>query len=130
MSTWTAARPPTATSTPLVEIVVTEALVAPAAARLHALISDALGLRPDQLVIDLADCPFADAFGLDILLRAHRRAWQLGSRLTLRNPSPRLERIFGLAHVDHVFEIVTGPAHTPPSRRRDLPNNPTPRSRP
>ena len=118
MTAWTPPRSPTAATTPLVEIVVTENLMAPAAARLHALVSDALALRPEHLVIDLAQCGAADALAIDVLLAAHRRAWQLGCRLTLRAPSPKLMWIFQLSRVDHVFEISTMPApHPAPGRR-------------
>ena len=81
-------RSQTATA-PLVEIVVTEELTAPAAARLHALLFDALALRPTHLVVDLSACPVAGALAVDILLNAHRRAYQLGTHLVLRAPSRR-----------------------------------------
>ena len=108
-------------STPLVEIVVTEELTAPAAARLHTLLSDALALRPVELVVDLSACPWADALAVDILLNAHRRAYQLGSHLVLRAPSERLRRVLTLARLDHVFDINSTPSPLPPPHRRRHP---------
>jgi anti-anti-sigma factor len=93
--------------TPLVEIVVEEDLTAEAAARLHGRLDDALRLRPAQLVVDLSRCGYADAFAIDVLLNAHRRTYQLGGRLTLRSPSPRVERLLHLARVHQVFHLVT-----------------------
>jgi anti-sigma B factor antagonist len=131
MTTWTTPRPSAAATTPLVEIVVTEGLLGPAAGRLAALVSDALALRPEHLVIDLAACPNADAFAIDVLLAAHRRAWQLGTRLILRTPPARLRRVFEIAHVDHVFDISMDPApQPPPGRRREMSTSPSPRVRP
>jgi anti-anti-sigma factor len=106
-------------STPLVEIIVSEVLDARAAARLHVLLGEALALRPQQLVVDLAGCPFADAVAVEVLLEAHRRVWLAGGRLTLRSPSPRLRRILELARVHHVLHITDAPAPQPPPGRRN-----------
>ena len=105
-------------STPRVEIVVTEELTAPAAARLHGLLADALALHPAALVVDLAGCPRADALALDVLLDAHRRAFELGSHLILRAPTAKLRRTLGLAHLDRVFDIDTTPSPEPPPHSR------------
>ena len=93
--------------TSLVEIVVDEDLTTEAAARLNSRLVDALRLRPAQLVVDLSGCGYADALAIDVLLNAHRRAYQNGGRLTLRSPSPRVERLLQLARVHQVFHMVT-----------------------
>ncbi len=98
--------------TQLVEIFVDEELTAQAATRLHLLLTDALDMRPAQLVVDLAGCSYADALAVDVLLNAHRRAWNMGARLTLRSPTPRVQRLLHLAHADHVFNVI--PATGPP----------------
>jgi anti-anti-sigma factor len=105
-----------AATAPLVEIVVTEELTAPAAARLHRLMGDALALRPTHLVVDLAACPRADALAVDVLLNAHRRAFHLGIQLVLRAPSEGLRRVLGLAHLENVFNISSS-SSAPPDRR-------------
>jgi anti-anti-sigma factor len=92
--------------TSLVEIVVDEDLTAEAAARLNGRLADALRLRPAHLVVDLSRCGYADALAIDVLLNAHRRTWQFGGRLTLRSPSPRVQRMLQLARVHNVFHVV------------------------
>ncbi|HEY7224749.1 MAG TPA: STAS domain-containing protein [Micromonosporaceae bacterium] len=92
--------------TSLVEIVVDEDLTAEAAVRLHGRLADAWRLRPAQLVVDLSGCGYADALAIDVLLNAHRQAYQAGGRLTLRSPSERVLRLLHLARVHHVFHIV------------------------
>ena len=104
---WTASA-----GTPLVEIVVDEDLTRQAAVRLNMLLTDALDLRPAQLVVDLAACTYADALAVDVLLAAHRRAWSIGGRLTLRSPSPRVQRLLRLARVDQVFNVIPPAADT------------------
>jgi anti-anti-sigma factor len=114
MSTENRERDSVNAATPLVEIVVGEDLTASAATRLDALLNDALALRPAQLVVDLARCSYADAHALDVLLNAHRKAWHMGGRLTLRAPTPRVQRLLQLSHVDQVFNVT--PAAPSPRR--------------
>lgn len=95
-----------ALGTPLVEIMVTEELDAGSEPRVRALLEDALTLHPEQLIIDLADCPFIDATAIGMLLDIHRRVWTSGGRLTLRAPSPRVRRTLQIAHVNHVLRMV------------------------
>ncbi len=97
-------REPSVTS--LVEIVVDEDLTAEAATRLNGRLADALRLRPAHRVVDLSGCGYADALAIDVLLNAHRRTWQFGGRLTLRSPSPRVQRMLQLARVHQVFHVV------------------------
>lgn len=92
--------------TQLVEVLVTESLDAQAIARLESLLDEALAMRPTHLVVDLSNCPFADAAAIGTLVEAHRRAWQAGGRLTLRSPSARLRRILELSRVDHVLHVI------------------------
>jgi anti-anti-sigma factor len=107
----------TQTCTPVVEIVVTERLNGPASFRLQSLLVDALALHPIELVVDLTDCDALDAVALDALLEVHRRVWQMGGRLTLRSPSPGLQRLLTLARVNHVFHVTHGrPPQRPPTR--------------
>ena len=96
----------TTARTPLIEVVVTEPLDSAAAGRLRRLLAEALDLRPERVVVDLGDCPFVEAAAVNVLLDAHREAWRSGGRLTLRGPSPRLRRLFELAHVNDVFDIT------------------------
>jgi anti-anti-sigma factor len=99
-----------ATTTPMVEIIIKEDLTAHAAERLQTLLADALDLRPAQLIVDLAECSYADVRAVHVLLDAHRHAWRIGGRLTLRSPSQRMQRLLQLAHVDHVFNVTAAPS--------------------
>jgi anti-anti-sigma factor len=108
--TW---HPPAPAGRPLVEVIVCETLDGDAAARLGTLLDDLLAREPGQLIIDLAKCPFIDAEAVDILLRAHRRAWLAGGLLTLREPSQRVRRILKLAKVDHVLDTTSSGAAGP-----------------
>jgi len=97
-------------TTPLVEIVVTDELVASTVPRLRDRLEDALRMRPERLVIDLTGCPFADATALALLLEVHRKARRQGGLLVLRSPSPRVLRALTLTGLQNVFTRETGPA--------------------
>lgn len=66
---------------------------------------DALSLKPEQLVVDLAGCGFFDAIGINMLLDVHRQAWRQQSRLTLRGCSERHMRLFALMRLHEVFDV-------------------------
>jgi len=92
-------------------VVVTEPFDGLAVERWDRLIADAMELRPQRLVIDLEAVRIVDAAALEVLLRAHRDMISGGGRLVLREPSPRVLRILGLARLEHVFEVaVTKPS--------------------
>jgi anti-sigma B factor antagonist len=95
---------------PLVEIVVTEAIDARVAPPLRALLDEALALRPELLVVDLAACPMIDASGIDALLKTHRQAIRDGGRLSLRAPSLSVHRNLQLDRAAHALHIVWPPA--------------------
>ena len=90
-------------TTPLVEIVVTDELDATTVPRLSDRLEDALRMRPERLVVDLAGCGFADATALTLLLDVHRRARRQGGALVLRAPSARVLRAITLTGLQHVF---------------------------
>lgn len=103
---------------PLLEIRVTTPLSAATAGDLDGLFEDAVALRPTHLVIDLTDCEYLDASGIELLLDVHRRIWHDGGRLSLRGMSPRLHRILEIARVDRVLHTATAPAGYRPKHRR------------
>ena len=79
-------------------------------------------MGPERVVVDLSNCSFVDAAAVNVLLDAHREAWRSGGRLSLRGPSPRLRRLFELAHVNDVFDITyERPAQSGPTSRRYAP---------
>ncbi len=75
--------------------------------RVRALLEDAVGVRPQQLVVDLSCCSFLDASGLTVLLDVHRRLARVGSVLTLRGCSPRVLKLLSLTGLQRVFDLET-----------------------
>jgi anti-anti-sigma factor len=60
--------------------------------------------RPANLVVDLAGVTFLDSTGINALVRAHNRAVEDGSTVTVVNCSPRVRRTF---EVTGVWKILT-----------------------
>ncbi len=77
---------------------------------LQSQIQDALSLRPEELVIDLAQCEVLSSALLRLLLSTHRQLRQRDGRLTMRGVSPRLTRIIGLGGLSNVFDVEEVPA--------------------
>jgi anti-anti-sigma factor len=73
--------------------------------RVRALLADAVGMRPQQLVVDLSGCSFLDSAGLTVLLEVHRRLARVGALLTLRGCSPRVVRLLSLTGLQRVFDL-------------------------
>lgn len=91
---------------PLVKLVIDTELDADSASQLDTLLEEALALDPQEVVLDLHRCPFIDAAGIAVLLKAHRRCIHIGCSLTLFSPSPRFLRNLQLASVDRVLRIT------------------------
>jgi anti-anti-sigma factor len=89
-----------------VEVTVRGDLDAWSASRVNYALEEALAQRPEQLIIDLTDCPSIDAAGIILLLDAHRRAMHIGGAVALRSPSAKLRRNLQLAHVDRVLQVI------------------------
>ena len=70
--------------------------------RIDALIEER-GVR--QLVVDVRDLSFIDSSGLGVLLGRFRRLQQLGGRMALVRPSPRIRAILELAGVPRLIPI-------------------------
>lgn len=111
---------------PLLEIRVTTPLSAATAGDFDGLFEDAVALRPAHLVIDLSECEYLDATGIDLLLDIHRRTWQDGGQLSLRGMSPRLHRILEIARVDRVLNTAIAPTGYRPRHRRTAVGTPPP----
>jgi anti-anti-sigma factor len=59
-----------------------------------------------MLVLDLAGLTFIDSTGLEVILRAARRAQQTGRRLVVVRPRPYVRRLFELTAIDQSLDIV------------------------
>jgi anti-sigma B factor antagonist len=90
---------------PVVTVHVQGELDLATAPRIRECLYDALTLRPTHLVVDLAECPFFDAIGINLLLDVHRHAWRQQARLRLRGCSERHMRLLALMGLHDVFEI-------------------------
>lgn len=88
-------------------VVVTEALKGDAVDRWERLITEAVEMRPQRLIVDMRNSPLVDAAAITALLRAHRAMVHAGGRLILRHPAARVRRVLGIARLDQVFDVDT-----------------------
>jgi anti-anti-sigma factor len=58
------------------------------------------------LVLDLSHLDFLDSTGLEVILRAARRARDSGRRLIVRRPSRYVRRLFEMTAIDQSLDIV------------------------
>ena len=63
-------------------------------------------LRPQNLVLDLADAPFMDSSGLGLIMGRYQLMKDLGGTLTVANPSAEHKKIFKLAGLNKLVKIV------------------------
>lgn len=63
-------------------------------------------LRPQNLVLDLADVPFMDSSGLGLIMGRYQLMKDLGGTLTVANPSAEHKKIFKLAGLNKLVKIV------------------------
>jgi anti-anti-sigma factor len=64
-----------------------------------------LGLVFGAVVIDLSGVVFCDSRGLGVLRGAHDQLRATHGRLTLRRPSPTMQRLFAVTGLDGVLDI-------------------------
>lgn len=103
------------TVVPLVELYVSGRLDMACLSEFRAVLDEAIQLRPNLLVIDLADCCGIDAAAIDLLLDVHRDLLRADSSLTLRAPTPQLRRTLAIARVVHVLRVI--PEVAPPEHQ-------------
>jgi len=58
------------------------------------------------LVLDLSALDFLDSTGLEVILRAARRAHDTGRRLIVQKPSRYVKRLLELTAIDQSLDIV------------------------
>ena len=63
-------------------------------------------LRPQNLVLDLADMPFMDSSGLGLIMGRYQLMQDLGGTLAIANPSAGHQKIFKLAGLNKLVKIV------------------------
>ena len=65
-----------------------------------------LELRPQNLVLDLADAPFMDSSGLGLIMGRYQRMQELGGTLTVANPSAGHQKIFKAAGLNKLVKEI------------------------
>ncbi|MFJ1756932.1 STAS domain-containing protein [Kitasatospora sp. NPDC088134] len=63
---------------------------------------------PGRLVVDCAGLDFCDSTGLNLLLRAHAAARQVGLPLLLAGPGPVVARMLQITGADEVLPVHPG----------------------
>jgi anti-anti-sigma factor len=91
---------------PVVEVQVVGDLCGPALPRFESSVTEALTVHPAVLIVDLARCPLIDAAGIGMLLDLHRQMRRRESRLSVREPSPAVQRLLSIARVDQILDFI------------------------
>jgi anti-anti-sigma factor len=103
---------------PVVEVQVIGDLCGPALPGFETLVAEALTVRPAVLVVDLGLCPLIDAAGIGMLLDLHRQMRRRDSRLSVRQPTPEVQRLLRIARVDQILDIIPAANQTSPGLDR------------
>jgi anti-anti-sigma factor len=69
-------------------------------------IDEAQGRDAPLLVLDLSELDFIDSTGLEVMLRAARRAHDDGRRLIVARPSRYVRRLLEMTAIDQSLDIV------------------------
>ena len=69
-------------------------------------IEEAEGGSAGLLVLDLSELDFIDSTGLEVMLRAARRAHDEGRRLIVARPSRYVRRLLEMTAIDQSLDIV------------------------
>ena len=62
--------------------------------------------KPKILILELSDIDFMDSSGLGLVLGRYRRLNELGSKMYIKNPAKRTEKILSMAGVDKLITII------------------------
>jgi anti-sigma B factor antagonist len=74
--------------------------------RARTAIEQAEANSPGLLVLDLSQLEFIDSTGLEVILRAARRAHDAGRRLIVRRPSRYVRRLLEMTAIDQSLDVV------------------------
>ena len=77
-----------------------------AAPELKGRLLEALDNGAREVVLDLCGASFVDSTGLGVLLAAHKRLAARAGRLIVVLSEPRVDRVFEIAGLDAIFEVV------------------------
>lgn len=62
--------------------------------------------KPENLVLELSGIDFMDSSGLGLVLGRYRRLCEIGSKMYIKNPGERTEKILCMAGVDKLIKII------------------------
>lgn len=62
--------------------------------------------KPKNLVLELSEIDFMDSSGLGLVLGRYRRLTEIGSKMYIKNPGERTEKILCMAGVDKLIKII------------------------
>lgn len=62
--------------------------------------------KPKTMILELEGIDFMDSSGLGLVLGRYRRLSEIGSKMYIKNPGARTERILAMAGVDKLIKIV------------------------
>ena len=69
-------------------------------------LSEAIDEREGDVVIDVAGVSFIDSSGIRALISSQQAIEARSSKLTIRNPSPAVLRLFQLSSLDEFFNLA------------------------
>ena len=64
-----------------------------------------LGQGNSEFVINMAEVPYVDSFGLGQLITIWTSIQRVGGKMTLLWPTPQVQKLFQLSKLDSVFAI-------------------------
>ena len=86
-----------------------------------AALREALGERPQTIVLDMSEVSFIDSSGLGLLIRAKREIEERGGRLIVSRLSTAAKRFIDLARLNEWFDPVDALADDTPSQTSPCP---------
>jgi anti-anti-sigma factor len=69
-------------------------------------LEQAEGLPVRLVVLDLSELTFVDSTGLEVMLRAARRAREQGRRLVVARPTAHVRKLLEMTAIDQTLDIV------------------------
>lgn len=73
-----------------------------------------VGLAPASVIVDVAAVTFIDSSGLNALLALRKRGAEIGTSVTLLNPSPQVTALLDMTGLAHYFGMADDSAHNAP----------------
>ena len=62
--------------------------------------------KPEVLIIDIGQVDFMDSSGIGLIMGRLAKAKEIGTSLTIQNPSKRVMRMLKMASLDRIITII------------------------